>query len=56
MRVLVKTLLGVGDAHIPQVFQRLLFGGLALEALMQLHGLHDLVADGLHTSSAEAST
>ena len=47
MRVLVKTLLGVGDAHIPQVFQRLLFGGLALEALMQLHGLHDLVADGL---------
>ena len=47
VRVLAEADLRVGDADIPQVFQRLLFGGFAAQTLMQLHGFHDLVADGL---------
>ena len=52
VRVLAEADLRVGDADIPQVFQRLLFGGLAAQALMQLHGFHDLVADGLQRVQA----
>ena len=45
--ILRKAHLGVSNAHIPQVFKGLFPGGLALEMLVQLHGFHDLVADGL---------
>ena len=45
--ILLEAHFRVGDADIPQVLEGLLPGGSALEALMELHGLHDLVADGL---------
>ena len=36
--ILRKAHLGVGNAHVPQVFKGLFPGGLALEMLVQLHG------------------
>ena len=47
VRVLLEAALGVSDAHVPQVFHRLFPGGAALQVLVQLHRLGDLVADGL---------
>ena len=41
--VLAGAPLGVGDAHVPQVFQGLVPRGPAPEGLVQLDGLHDLV-------------
>ena len=50
--ILLEAHFRVGDADIPQVLEGLLPGGSALEALMELHGLHDLVADGLQRVQA----
>ena len=52
VRVLLEPLFRVRDAHIPQVFQRFFLGGSTLQALMQGHGFHDLVADGFERVQA----
>ena len=52
MGVLAEAHFGVRNAHVPQVFQRLFLGSLAVQPLMQLHGLHDLIADGLQRVQA----
>ena len=45
--ILVEAALRLGDAHVPQVFDGLVPGGAALQVLVQLHRLGDLLADGL---------
>ena len=52
VRVLLKALFRLRDAHIPQVSQRLFPCGSALQALMQGDGFHDLCPDGLERVQA----
>ena len=52
MGVLAEAHFGVRNADVPQVFQRFFLGSLAVQPLMQLHSLHDLIADGLQRVQA----
>ena len=47
MGILLIAALGVVDAHVGEHFQYGLFGGVPLQALMELHRLLNLCPDGL---------